>query len=247
MTDSTRAGFVERLLGSVSFLLAVLILGVGALGIEPAMQVISRHYAKRPIPINRPFADFDISLLPTFAAGWNAKHIDQPDEELGTSEYMFVEFTRRVTDSRPEQVKLFASYYSDPKDKVPHTPDVCYPPQGAVVVKMGPIELDVPGVPSGHDRIPLRHIEFKWPERNEVVMYCFCVEGRIRYDREQVRWIMGKPGNKHTYFGLIMVGADFPHGSSATAAEERCRTLLREALPILLRDHYPAREQVERQ
>ena len=59
--------------------------------------------------------------------------------------------------------------------------------------------------------------------------------------------IMGKPGNKHTYFGLIMVGADYPHGGSPMAAEERCRVLLNEALPILLTDHYPSREQVRRQ
>jgi hypothetical protein len=235
------------LFGSGSFISGVLILGVGALAIEPTMQVISTHFAKRPIPINRPFDDFDISLLPTFGKGWKVEHIDQPDEELGTSEYTFVEFTRGQTGGEFEQVKLFASYYSDPEDKVPHTPDVCYPPQGAVITKMGPIELNAPGLPAGYREVPLRYIEFKWPERNEVVMYCFCVEGQIRYDREQVRWIMGKPGNKHTYFGLIMVGADYSHGSSSMAAEERCRRLLNEALPVLLRDHYPAEEQLRRQ
>jgi len=247
MSSWTRDGFLRRLPASGGFVAALLILTVGALAIEPVMRTISKHYAKRSIPINKPFGEFDVSKLPTFGQGWKIGYIDQPDEELGTSEYMFIEFTRRLPDSQSEQVKLFASYYSDPKDKVPHTPDVCYPPQGAVITRMTPIELDIPDLPAEYGRVSLRYIEFKWPKRNEVVMYCFCVEGEIRYDREQVRWIMGKPGNRHTYFGQIMVGADYSHGSSPMAAAERCTSVLNEALPILLKDHYPAREQLRRQ
>ncbi len=237
---------LTAVIGSLRFVLGALILALGALFIPPGMRALADHYAKKPIEINRPFDQFDASRLPAFAVGWNTEMIPQPVEELGTDQYMFIQFVRRSATGELAEAKLFASYYSDPQDKVPHTPDVCYPPQGAVILKMQPIELSVPGLPSTQNPASLRYIELKWPDRNEVVIYCFCVEGLIRYDREQVRWIMGKPGNRHTYFGLIMVSSAYPHGESPEPAARRCTTLLTQALPLLINEHYPRESQVRR-
>ena len=37
----------------------------------------------------------------------------------------------------------------------------------------------------------------------QIVLFCFCVEGEFRCNRESVRWLIDKPGNHYTYFSKI--------------------------------------------
>lgn len=244
-TIKTTGGFARSFF-SVPFILCAVSLSTAALALRPAMLALSRYYAKEPIPIRRPLAEFDVSALPTFETGWQFVRHPQPTDSLGTTEYAYIGIKRTQPAKTPSSADLVIAYYSNPQDKVPHVPDVCYRGQGAQIKKMTRISLEA-STPAGRT-IPFdaRFMIFQWPGYNEVVMYCFCAEGHLRYSREQVRWIIGKPGNRRTYFSQIKAGVFYPLGGAPDQAVELCEKLLCEATSVLLAEYFPQKEQLKR-
>lgn len=230
---------------SVGFLLSAIVLVMAATALRPGMAALSGYYRKQPVAIRRPLKQFNVSGLSSFRESWRFTSVDQPAEELGTEEFVYLNLTKKTGGAEPVLANLFVSYYSNPQDKVPHTPDVCYPGQGAVAKKMEAIMLDTPQLAPRYPQVPGRFIIFQWPERSEVVIYCFCAEGNFRDNREQVRWIIGMPGNRRTYFSLIKVGVFYPLNGDSAQAVEVCKTLLRETLAVLLSEHFPDKEQLK--
>jgi hypothetical protein len=52
------------------------------------------------------------------------------------------------------------SYYSDPRDTVPHTPEICYRQGGSVVRSIEVVDVEVPGLETGPEVIAAKMIEF---------------------------------------------------------------------------------------
>jgi hypothetical protein len=71
-------------------------------------------------------------------------------------------------------------------------------------------------------------------------------EGQFLYSRNQVRWQLARPGNTQTYFSKVEVAVGIDHDSDPGPAIATAKQLLSEALPVLLRDHFPENEQIQR-
>ena len=243
MHRSETTSSVVRSFCSAGFLLPLAILAAAALGLRPGLEALARHYQKEPIAIRKSLKEFDISRLPSFRTGWVRSDI--PPDEIETDEYLIVRLSRAVPAGERAAVVLFVTYYSDPRSKVPHTPDVCYRQGGATIEQMKNIIIDVPELAQS-PRVKARLLLLREKTERKVVVFCFCADGRFKHSREQVRWIIGKPGNRHVYFSKIETVAGYPMDGSPEAAIELCTRLFREAVPILVTEHFPTPEQLKR-
>ncbi|MHC4634118.1 MAG: exosortase-associated EpsI family protein [Planctomycetota bacterium] len=227
---------------SVRFLLSAFILILTAVGLRPGMRALAEYYQKEPIVIRRPLQEFDVSGLPTFRKDWQFK-FEPATDDIETEDYAIIKFKQERTG---KEVALFVTYYSDPQSKVPHTPDVCYRQGGAVVKKMTTVTIDTPESAPEHPQIKARLILLQMPNCEQVVIYSFCAEGQLVHTRGQVRWLIGKPGNRHTYFSKIEVATNHPTGTDPTPSIEICKKLFRESMSILLTEYFPDKEQLKR-
>lgn len=79
-----------------------------------------------------------------------------------------------------------------------------------------------------------------------MLVYVFLSGGKIYHDRETVRFALGWPGDKYTYFSKVEAVTRRPAGESVEVAAARCAHLLSEALTVLIEDHYPLDEDLKR-
>jgi len=234
-----------RSLLSVRFLLAQLILAAAAAGLRPGLQALAQRYEKEPVAIRRPLREFDVACLPSFRDSWEYTHYHGPAEELGTDEFVHILFTKKQPPQQPRHAELFVTYYADPREKVPHTPEVCSRQAGAVVTEIDTITIETPQLAPRCPRIKARLIILREQTYNLLEVYFFCVEDLFRHTRNQVRWVIGKPGHRGTYFCKIDVAEKFALDGDPTQALETCKTLIREALPVLMAQYFPLENQIK--
>lgn len=239
MHQDTKEDSIVRSLSSTRFVISALVLIVSAIGLRPGMQALGKHYQKQSIAIRKPLKQFDASRLPSFRTGWRYRWLPVPVKDLGTDEYAYIGLTRKRYSAGPQYADIVVSYYNDPRDKVPHTPDVCYRQAGAVVEKTAAIMLQMPELAPEHPEIPAQLLIFNWGTYKEIVIYFFYAEGKFKRTREQVRWVLAKPGNRYTYFAKIETGVHYPLGSDPAEPIEMCKQLARQVVPPLLADHFP--------
>jgi len=231
---------------SIPFALAAGLLVTAAVGLRPGLNALADYYGKEPIDLRRSLDQFDPSRLPSFHQGWTFKFHSASERDVGTAEYAHVSFTNQDKTREPKRAELFVTYYNNPQDKVPHTPDVCSRQSGAVVEQMYVMPIKSLQEDSKHPPIEARCIMLREKEYKMVDVYLFCVEGKFRYSRNQVRWVLGIPGNQYSYFSKIEAAAVYPLNGDPAVALETCKTILREALPILLSEFLPTKEQLRR-
>ncbi len=235
---------------SPPFVACALMLGGAAAGLQPAVRALVRHYSKQPISLRRPLDEFDAARLASFRVVADGAFFDTViSDDVGTDDTLLVELEKKgaATEGRRElDTLLFVTYYNDPRDTVPHTPEVCYRQGGATVNAITSVYLDVDGIdPTGPKRIKARLLDLEQAGMREVLVYVFCSNGRFYDDRLWVRMALGMPGDGYTYFSKIEVLTAYPPGESFADAAERCKLLLREALPILT-EHFPANDDLRR-
>lgn len=225
---------------SPPFVLAALIISAAAVGLRPAFSAVARRYSKESIGLRKPLAGLDLAALPSFGPASRPPTAHPSIRDVGTSDFVFTEIEPQRLGSARMQPALFVTYYSNPRDKVPHTPDVCYRQAGCTVVGLETawIELDCPGMAS--ERIEVRVVELARAGQRRLVVYVFCACGEFCCDRERVRWIIGRPGERYVYFSKIETTTPYMLPDEKPAALRVCCDLLREALPVLLRDHFPS-------
>jgi hypothetical protein len=229
---------------STPFLASVLLMIIAGIGIRPVMSALSDYYEKKSIDSRRPLQEFDVSKLPSFKSGWEFSK-GEVIEEVGTNNVILTYLTRNDPDEKPRLACLFVTYYNDPKDKVPHSPDVCYRQDGAVIKKMATIKVDTPRSLPDYPQTEVNLLVFKRDNIDQVVLFCFCVEGEIKCKRDSVRWILGKPGNRYSYFSKIEVVSNYTEENSEEAIE-LCKTLFRESLQVLIEEYFPRKEDLKR-
>jgi len=229
---------------SVRFLSAVIILVSSAAWLRPAVQRLSICYHKAPAAIRRTLRNFDVSCLPSFKTGWEYKWLTASVKDVGTDEYVHIAFLGRGHRNRT-RAELFVTYYNDPRDKVPHTPEVCARQAGAIVRKLSTITLDIPQLAPGNPEITARLLFLDYQKFNTVVIYVFCVEGQFKYSRGQVRWVMAVPGNHHVYFSKIEAAVPYPTDGNPEEVVPLCKQLICEAIPVLVTEYFPTEEQLK--
>lgn len=236
---------VWRGLLSVRFVLSAVILAAAALGLRPGMAALGKHYAKESIEIKRSLTKFDTANLPGFQKEWKLR-MEITEDEIETEEYVIVILDRKYPSEGLKSAYLLVTYYNDPRDKVPHTPDVCYRQDGAIVKGKTTIQLDIPGISSQQTPIEATLIVLNTGHENRIVVFLFVVEGKVRRTRDQVRWVLGMPGNKYCYFAKIEASATYPKDGDPTKAIEIARKLLAESLPVLMDQYLPDTRQLGR-
>jgi len=235
-----------RGLVSPVFVLSAMIAIAAALGLRPAVTALADYYRKEPIDLRRSLKDFDVSALPSFNRIPDVPAVSAPFEAIGTDEYtvLFLQEKGSVDPGRKEA--LFITYYSDPDDRVPHTPEVCWRQGNTIVKDVSTITLDTPELAPEHPRVPVRLLRMEQPRDHVVLLYVFCANGRFYDNREQVRLAAAWPGPRHVYFSKIEAVAYYPAKADPAPSLARCKKLLREALPVLMQQYYPAKEDLER-
>jgi len=242
MCESRSTVSVVRSLLSARFLLALLILVFAATGLRPGMRALAGYYEKESIAPRRPLKEFEVSSLPSFREGWEFWH-DTVSEDTGTDEFIFTYLKRDIAGERPYVANLFVTYYSGPRDKVPHSPDVCYRQGGAVVKRMTTIMVDTPQLAPEYPQTKANLLVLRMPDGAEqVVLFCFCVEGELRCNRESARWLIGKPGNRYTYFSKIETASS----GGSDKSIELCKKLFSESLQVLMAQYFPRKEDIKR-
>ena len=98
----------------------------------------------------------------------------------------------------------------------------------AAILDVPPVLLHAPAPPAAATWRP-------------ALIYTFVCNGKFYPGREQVRLAIGLPGDRYSYFSKVEVSSACAPGEDFEDAVERCRKMLREALPILVSDHYPTK------
>lgn len=236
---------VWRGLLSVRFVLSVVILVAAALWLRPGMAALGKYYAKESIEIKRSLRKFDAASLAGFQKEWKLR-MEETEDDIGTEEYVVLILDRKSPSEGQGSGYLLVTYYNDPRDKVPHAPDVCYRQAGAIVKENTTIQLDIPGISSQQTPVEATLLIFDVGREEQVLIFFFVVEGKFRRTREQARWVLGMPGNKYCYFAKIEAGANYPKDGDPTEAIGIAKKLLAESVPVLMDQYLPDTGQLGR-
>ena len=239
-------GKKRRSFWAFPFCVCIVLIGFAAVGLRPMLKALEQFYSKESIVPKIPLEEFKVSQLPSFQEGWGFR--DAPVlESVGADEHIFTFLTRQDYHIKPQSANLFVTYYSDPKDKVAHSPDVCYRQGGAIVKKLIPVMIDTSVAGQTPSMIPAKLIIFEMPNNTQqVVIFTFYVEGVFRSKRWEVRWKIAKPGNRYTYFSKIESTASFTNEMELKGAIELSKQLLSEAISVLTADYFPSTEDISR-
>ena len=117
---------------SLPFVACGVILVVAAIGLQPTLATVIKKFSKERIELRRVLDDFDVTSLPSFrivpgGGGFDALFRRLYLDSVGTKDVLRLLFEQRLgaqPDSTLDDVTLMVSYYSDPRDTVPHTPEV---------------------------------------------------------------------------------------------------------------------------
>ena len=244
-TPSTRRSFLSPpFVGSAAVLL------VAAIGLHPALAALAKYYSKEVIEIRKPLDDLDISRLDSYQIVPGYVDLETTAADLGTEDWITFHLAKRGSETehrRDRDLSLFVTYYSDPRDQVPHTPEVCYRQGGDVVRSIRTISLDTPGLAPDNPEIQVRLLDIDQKNLRIALVYLFCCNGKFYFDRERLRLAIGMPSSdRYTYFSKVEVITMVTLDETFEDAVERCKELLADALPILLTDHYPATRDLKR-
>jgi hypothetical protein len=216
------------------------------LGLEPAARALEQHFSKLSIEPRRPLKEFDVYALPSFTPVPEAPAYETTDEALGTRHWVTMAFREKDAPLSTPPLAILLSYYSNPRDKVPHTPEVCFQQEGATLTGIEVVTVSTPELEPEHSRIKARRLFLSKGGGNQAVIYVFCCNGRFYASRERMRFDILMPGDKYTYFSKVEVGCPIPPGSNPQETVQRCQLLLRELLPPLLQDYFPSSAELER-
>ena len=185
----------------------------------------------------------------SFRDDWESQAQTVAFDILGTDEYAYLSLTKKNAPYKSfTTARIVVSYYSNPREKVPHTPDVCSRQGGAITKELTNTTINIPDLKkAGYPQeVEARLYLFRFKDHNTVAVYCFFVEGEFMTSRGEARWKIALPGNRYTYYSLITAEAHYPLDGEPDDAIKRAKTLFAEAIPILVTEYFPKREQLKR-
>jgi hypothetical protein len=232
---------------SPRFLICALIICANAAGLRPTMEWLEERYLKKPIAPRRSLKEFDVSALRSFRADDSFHSPPFAPEALGTEEYFNTLLEDTAPGAQARLIRLFVTYYSDPRDKIPHTPDVCARQEGVTVLSIETTMFDVTGLQKDPRPIRARVADMEQDSARAVVVYVFCANGEFCYGRDNVRWIIGRPGDRYVYVSKIEAWAGYRSKDDRREALNVCERVLAEALPVLVAEYFPDSADLKRE
>jgi hypothetical protein len=232
------------------FVVTSLLLVAAWAGLRPATDALVERFRKYPVDLRRPLDAFDVGSLPSFrVVAEGSPFATTITGAAGTPDAVKFAFEMRGSGTegrRDRDVLLFVTYYSDPRDTIPHTPEVCYRQAGAIVRSMRTTAVSLPAEDGEGRQITARllDMELRW---HAALAYVFVANGEFYPSRNRVRLARGLSPAHHFYFSKVEAVTNVPRGEDFEDAVDRCTRLLSEALPVLVRDHYPEVESAREQ
>jgi len=93
----------------------------------------------------------------------------------------------------------------------------------------------------------VRLVDLETAGTHGLTGYLFCASGEFCCRRDQVRWIIGRPGDRYVYFSKIEAIIAYAHERDRPYALEVCQRLLSEALPVLVAEYFPDSADLKRE
>jgi len=246
-------GILRTVLKDRAFVISALILLVSAAGITSVAKAMKLHFRKLPVPLRKDLQEFDtIKLLPDYKlVGGKQRLPKEIEEQLGTDQYVqcLLEDTG-ITGEKGggKYISFFVTYYTGGLDQVPHVPEECYAGGGLQQVGDRYTTVEVPGIGLENNRLRVRELFFQDPRTlvraEKPVIYFFMVNGKFMVTRTDVRRSLGRLRLKYAYFSKVELsfpGAVPPDRDQALKLAGR---FLAKALPILIDEHWPDRQEV---
>lgn len=246
--------FNIRVYTQPAFVICVLVLAAGGIGMSMTMSKLGIILKKEPLPLRESLDLLDESSLGPYVVVPPKLKIENKEvlKSLGTDDYIqwVVEDTEEPAGSAVRRCLLFITYYQLP-DRVPHVPEECWTGGGYQRLGSEGVTLDVSGRAGFKARIPARYLVFGpkkaslWQTRQRIPnLYFFKVNGQYAGSREEARIALNKNlFGKFSYFCKVEVV--FNRTSAVPSKEEvvmASEKLLSVVLPVLERDHWPAWE-----
>jgi hypothetical protein len=235
-----------------AFLVCVVLLAGGAIGMPTAMKHLQMYLIKVPLPISKSLSLLDDNGLGPYKVVAKSE-IENAEvlKSLGTEEYIqwVLQDTEAVADSDTRFCTLFITYYDLP-DRVPHVPEECYVGGGYQRVSSDIVEFDLSGEGAAK-KIAGKYVVFAGKSRDNwasetafPVSYLLRVNGRYAADRNSARILLGSSLRKSSYFSkveFLFFGTElnsrvYPNKERTLAASEK---LLKVILPALEEQHWP--------
>jgi len=238
---------IRAFLGDRVFLASLVLVLVTGAGVPALVAGLAERFGKQAIDPRLTLHAFDTGALPSFRHVPSVRVIGSGPEWVGTEEMFSLAFEPREWDAaqgdRPTLV-LFVTYYSDPDDTIPHTPEVCYRQAGGEVRRMITTSVDIPG----REDTPVRAyaLDIGVGDQDYSVVYFFYHNGRIVHDRERLRFIMSMPGDRYTYFSKVETATIRSPAMSFEDSIAPLVGLISEAVTELAAHHFPRDEDVRR-
>ena len=220
------------------FLIALVPMVLLGAGLTPALGWLEARYAKDVIALCTSLHDFDHSSMPSWTHRPDLFVGTIDPRSVGTEEYVYDAYVSHDADTdTTAHGGLLVTYYSDPDDTIPHTPEVCYRQAGSTIEAMSTIEIDL-----GESELNTARVLDISQENGRarlVVVYVILHNGETFYERERVRLAMGWPGDRYTYFAKVEAAVGVGNGVSRDQAVETACQLLAESFVPLREHHFP--------
>ncbi len=187
---------------SLSFLIPAILFVFMATSLRPLLGTLKEHYSKESIELRKSLHEFNLSYLPSFVSDWSFT-TEKAKDDVETQEYVIGRMAHKNSKAFPNKAAVFVTYYSEPGNQIPHTPDVCARQGGATVLEKRFITIDVPGLKGTSKEVEVCLLKLREAGVCTLVLYTICAEGQFRATRGEARWILDKPGNKRVYFSKI--------------------------------------------
>ena len=211
---------------------------------------------KKPIALQKPFDEFDESVLNPYIVKNKAAIDRETLESLGTDQYLqwILENSDVESDSPLRYCSLFITYYTGNPDMVPHVPDECYVGGGKSRLSGETVTLEIPWgkANDANKKIGLQYVVFGQIGNNIIqsdirfsVQYLFYANGKYTEDRTQTRLVLGSNWtSSYSYFSKVewfFYGKDsfeyvYPDKEQTLEASKQLLALL---LPELEKNHWP--------
>jgi hypothetical protein len=251
---------------SARYYVCLALLAISALSMQVVANWLGGYFRKHAVPLKLPLAQMDRRvLLPAYDL-----HLQPPQplsedviETLGTDEYLnWIVVDRARERSDPLCVAhVFISYYTGKPDQVqvPHVPEECLVAGGFQRAGTArTVEIPVPGVGAPGDKVPVRVLEFdvrasplgrgKGGRSTFDIFYFFLCNWDFMTTRNEVRVAQANLFEKYAYYAKVEIRfTDYAFRQFAGQEEsiEALEPLLGQILPVLLRDHIPAKDELE--
>jgi len=239
------------------FLTCAGLLVLVALCAGPLATQLGAVLRKEPVPLRQPLDKLDKTALGEYTFVRAYYIASAVIASLGTDLYIDWEFQDdSVTDRQDplRRARLFVTYYTGKPDQVPHTPDVCYYGSGYEIREAGNLTLNVHNANGTAMRIPGRAVTFEKTsvQRRDrpTVVYTFHCNGEFVATRKGVLRKLGSLRDRGAYYCKVEVRFGQQESQALHADREAtiraAEKFLDRVVPVLLRDHLPDWDAVQR-